>query len=132
MWQGGVLSAFLFCINVLEINNMNIQAYAEDILLLSPSSFGVRKLLCLAANLIEEADLILHVRKTVVMVFRSKLAVSDDNLNIVLNNELSNVVTTVKCLGCILSKNLNDFLDIERCSTAFNKSAGFLLRKFYY
>ena len=82
--QGGVLSAFLFCIYVddilkslaelgvgckLGINNMNIQAYADDMVLLSPSPCGLRKL-SLAVNLIE-ADLILNVRKTVVMVFRS-------------------------------------------------------------
>ena len=121
--QGGVLSAFLFCIHVddilkslaelcvgckLGINDMNIQAYADDMVLLSPSPCGLRKLLSLAANLIE-ADLILNVRKTVVMVFRSKLAVSDDNLRFYLNNELLNVVTTVNYLRCILSKNLNDF-----------------------
>ena len=44
---------------------MNIHARADDIVLLSPSPCGLRKLLCLAANLIEEADLILNVRKTV-------------------------------------------------------------------
>ena len=55
---------------------------------------------------------------------------SDDNLKFYLNNELLNVVTTVKYLGCILSKNLNDFLDIERCSTAFNKVQDFYLGNF--
>ena len=70
--------------------------------LLSPCSpCGLRKLLSSATNLIEEADLFLNVRKTVVMVFRSKLAVSDDNLKFYLNNELLNVVTTVKYLLCI-------------------------------
>ena len=59
---------------------MNIQAYADDMVLLSPSPCGWRKLLCLVANLIEEADLILNVGKTVVLVFRSKLLVSDDDL----------------------------------------------------
>ena len=76
--QGAVLSAFLFCIYVddilkslaelgvgckIGINNMNIQAYAYDMVLLSPIPCGLRKLLSLAANLIEEADLILNVRK---------------------------------------------------------------------
>ena len=78
--QGGILSAFLFCVymdDVLEtvakfgvggklgISTMNIQAYADDLVLLSPSSSGLQKLLERAGELLAEEGLVLNVRKTV-------------------------------------------------------------------
>ena len=40
------------------------------------------------------------------------------------------IVRNFKYLGCLLSSDLNYSNDIERCMTSFNKSVGFILRKF--
>ena len=65
--QGGVLSAFLFCVYIddiltsisqldvgckLGINVMNVQAYADDIVLMAPSASTLQKILIRAGNLI--------------------------------------------------------------------------------
>ena len=35
-------------------------------------------------------------------------------------------------MGCIFSDDFSHVLDIDRCFKSFNKSAGFLLRNFFY
>ena len=76
--QGGVLSAYLFCIyldDILEtignlgivcklgINYMNVQAYADDIVLLAPTASGLQSLLENASSLITDSDLIINQGK---------------------------------------------------------------------
>ena len=145
--QGGVLSAYLFCIyldDILEnignlgigcklgINYMNVQAYADDIVLLAPTASGLRTLLENASSLITDSDLVLNTRKTKTMVFRPKNLRTNDHPTFSVFNDPIEVVDSFKYLGCTLSSKFNDCLDIDRCCKAFNKSAGFLLRKFYY
>ena len=145
--QGGVLSAFLFCVYIddiltsisqlgvgckLGINVMNVQAYADDIVLMAPSASGLQKILNRAGNLIAECDLVVNIKKTEVMVFKRKAANLDTSLKFYLYDRPINFVESFKYLGCFLSTNLNDFNDIDRCSKSFNRSAGILLRKFCY
>ena len=145
--QGGVLSAYLFCIyldDILEtignldigcqlgINYMNVQAYADDIVLLSPTASGLRSLLENASSLITDSELVLNPRKIKTMVFRPKYLRINDHLTCSVFNDPIEVVDSFKYLGCTLSSKFNDCLDIDRWCKAFNKSAGFLLRKFYY
>ena len=66
------------------------------------------------------------------MVFKRKAANLDTGLKFYLYDRPINFVESFKYLGCILSTNLNDFTDIDRCSKSFNRSAGILLRKFCY
>ena len=145
--QGGVLSAFLFCVYIddiltsisqlgvgckLGINVMNVQAYADDIVLMAPSASGLQKILNRAGNLIADCDLVVNIKKTEVMVFKRKAANLDTGLKFYLYDRPINFVESFKYLGCILSTNLNDFNDIDRCSKSFNRSAGILLRKFCF
>ena len=145
--QGGVLSAFLFCVYIddiltsifqlgfgyqLGINVMNVQAYADDIVLMAPSASGLQKILNRAGNLIAECDLVVNIKKTEVVVFKRKAANLDTGLKLYLYDRPINFVESVKYLGCILSTNLNDFNDIDRCSKSFNRSAGILLKNFCF
>ena len=111
---------------------MNIQAYADDLVLLSPSSSGLQKLLGRAGELLAEEGLLLNVRKTVAMVFRPKPLSSDDHMKLTFYDKSIDFVDSFKYLGCILSKSFTDYCDIDRCYKSFNRSAGFLLRKFNF
>ena len=127
---GGVLSAYLFCIyfdDILEtignlgigcklgINYMNVQAYADDIVLLAPTASGLQPLLENASSLITDSDLVLKPRKTKTMVFRPKYLRINDHLTFSFFNDPIEVVDSFKYLGCTLSSKFNDFLDIDRC-----------------
>ena len=84
--QGGVLSIFLFspCLDDivteisampvgcrLGINKINVQTYADDIILFSPTAGGFQQLLDRIVILVEQNDLlIINADKTKIMVFR--------------------------------------------------------------
>ena len=145
--QGGILSAFLFCAYLddilgsmkkcihgckLGINLINCIAYADDVVLMAPTATGFQHLLNHVGNKLIEANLVINVRKTVCMVFRPNSRVVNSRLNFVVDNRNVDIVNQIKYLGCIFSDDFNDMLDINRCFKSFNKSAGFLLRKFFY
>ena len=127
--QGGVLCAYLFCIyldDILEtignlgigcklgINYMNVQVYADDIVLLSQTASGLQSLLESASSLITDSDLVLNPMKTKTMFFRPKYLCSNDHLTFSVFNDPIEVVDSFKYLGCTLSSKFNDCLDIDR------------------
>ena len=145
--QGGILSAFLFCVYLddilrsmkkyiygckLGINLINCIAYADDVVLMAPSATGLQHLLNHVGNKLIEANLVINVRKTVCMVFRPNSGVVNSHLKFVVDNRNVDIVNQIKYLGCIFSDDFSDMLDINRCFKSFNKSAWFLLRKFFY
>ena len=84
--QGGITSAFLFNIYIdemlrkishdkpgcfLGINKINVQAYADDIVLISSSVSSLQKLM---HSLMNEHELFINVNKTVVMIFNNKVS----------------------------------------------------------
>ena len=143
--QGGILSAFLFCVYLddilgsmkkciygckLGINLVNCIAYADDVVLMAPTATGLQHLLNHVGNKLIEANLVINVRKTVCMVFRPNSRVVNSRLKFVVDNRNVDIVNQNKYLGCIFSDDFSDMLDINRCFKSFNKSAGFLLRNF--
>ena len=56
----------------LGINKINVQAYADDIILFSPTAGGLQQLLDRIVILVEQNDLliIINADKTKIMVFR--------------------------------------------------------------
>ena len=99
---------------------------------MAPTATGLQHLLNHVGNKLIEANLVINVRKTVCMVFRPNSRVVNSRLNFVVDNRNVDIVNQIKYLGCIFSDDFNDMLDINRCFKSFNKSAGFLLRKFFY
>ena len=77
----------------------------------------------------DEESLVLNVQKTNIVVFNQKSR-QPANLRFYYDGHIMSIVDSFKYLSCILSGDLTDVLDIDRCNKAFNKSAGFLLRKF--
>ena len=65
------------------------------------------------------------------MVFRNKRTPVFNNLSFYLSGSKLENVNSFKYLGCILNFDLDDSLDIFQRLSSFNKSFGFLFRKFY-
>ena len=143
--QGGILSAYLFSIYIDEIltkvskikigctlglNRVNIQAYADDIVLLAPSASGLQRLLNTVGCLFNESCLNINMEKTVTMIFSKSSNVLLNNLVFNINNNVLTNVKEYKYLGTIISSDLSERLDMDRCNNVFNKSFGFLFRKF--
>ena len=123
--QGGIFSAFLFCVYIddilvsfennyngskLGINLINGIAYADDLVFLAPTAAGLQSIVNDVGNRIADLGLATNVRKTVCMVFRPKPFLSD-HLNFTLNDKRIAIVNSVKYLGCILTSDFNDMCD---------------------
>ena len=52
------------------VNKINVQAYADDIILFSPTAGGLQQLLDRIVILVEQNDLLINADKTKIMVFR--------------------------------------------------------------
>lgn len=146
--QGGVLSSLLFCFYIdgllSKINNMkigcryglakmNIQAYADDIVVLSPSFSGLQQILDVVAAQVTSLGLTLNETKSITMIFRPR----GDNILVrdavfTLNGKALSNVDEVKYLGMILKNNCSNASDIDRCRKKFLMDFGYLLRKFYF
>ena len=143
--QGGVLSALLFVLYfddiLTEISNMsygcrlglakmNVLAYADDVVLSAPSLAGLQQMLNKFMVLIKEHEFVVNVDKTCFMIFNNKLKVDCSPL-LNIDDKNLNRVFSFKYLGCILTENMCEASDMEKCMAAFNKSFGVLFRKFY-
>ena len=143
--QCGILSAYLFNINIdsilsrfsgfnngciLGINKVNIQAYADDIVLLSPTRQGLQFLIdqisidfnahCLEVNTKKLSLWYSAIRRKLMIRFYV----------FILTIFSWNVFLIVGILGIILNFTLCDSLDMVRATGSFNRSFGFLFRKF--
>lgn len=142
--QGGILSSYMFSFYIDEmlsdiaelphgcrigINKSNIQAYADDIVIYSPTASGLQVMLDKIGNLVGELKLELNVNKTKVVIFsrRSKIY---DGISFSVNNVNIEIVNNYKYLGSVLSHDFSEALDMERVLSSFNKSFGVLMRKF--
>jgi len=142
--QGGVTSAFLFSLYIddilleisrlpysclLGINKMNIQAYADDMVVYCPSASGLRLLLQKLEILLCEHNLLLNTSKTKIVVFGRKYCAAN-NIKFTLYGTCVEIVEDFSYLGCILNCNLLEKSDLERILKSFNKSVGSFIRKF--
>jgi len=150
--QGGVLSPFLFRVYMRELINsvvtfkigwyvagvcVNLLAYADDIVLLSPSWYGLQlqKLL----NVIEKAatavDMSFNTNKTVCMVanlyVKSKIVCTSFPQLSMANCKLS-FVSQFKYLGHIIENTFCEDNDISREIKSLFARANVLIRRFLY
>ena len=144
--QGRVISAFLFNIYInailecishidvgckLRIRMINVMAYADDMILLSPSVESLQLLIDRMHELLDGHHLKINVGKTAVIIYGKNRALASENVNLFFfNGTRLNVLNSVKYLGCVLTSDLNGSLDIDRCNVFFTRSFGFLFRKF--
>ena len=144
--QGGILSPYLFSVyiddltaglNLLRIGCVmgdmiiNNILYADDIVLICPSSRGLNELIRCCERFGFEHDIIFNVNKCAIMNFRSDTMPRFNIPDFMLNGEVINVVDEFKYLGHILLSNMKDDKDIERQRKSLYMQGNSLLRKFY-
>ena len=110
---------------------INQLLYADDIVLISPSSIGLNELLSVCAIFGESHDLIFNASKSAVMVFKAKCMCKFNNPSFKLNSNFIENVNDFKYLGHFITDNLSDKLDIERQRRKLYAQGNSLIRKFY-
>ena len=149
--QRGVTSAFLFNIYIYiddilsSISNFkvgcflgferdNIQAYADDIVLLSLTVSSLQFLINKMSEMSDKLELSINVRKTVARIFNRNLNRVNKDVQIFYKDDGLNVVSAFKYLRCFLKPDLCEDIYMDRLNLSFkrNLSFGFLLRIFYF
>ena len=82
------------------------------------------------SELLTIRGLILNSDKTVIMAFRKTKDILNENINFTYNENTLKIVVSFKYLGFVLTTDLSVELDMGKCNVSFNKSFGFLFRKF--
>ena len=144
--QGGILSPYLFNVYTDDLSKVlnachvgfslnglryNHLLYADDLVIFSPSSRGLRLLLSVCEQYGLEHDIKYNAKKSVIMICRSKLLRNVDIPPFVLNGVILKEVTQYKYLGYIISNDMTDDLDIERQRRQIFVQGNQMLRKFF-
>lgn len=109
-----------------SVNNLS---YADDMVLLSPSIAGLRKLLSICEHYVKCHGLKYNILKTEMMVFKTGKG-PDKVPEVWLDGSTVRVVTKFKYLGHILVEDLKDDQDIERERRALSVRCNMLARRF--
>ena len=142
--QGGILSPFLFNLYIdslsSELDNtgvgcrylgsMNHLAYADDVVLMSPSPFGLQTLLDTCERFSVESDVIFNTKKTVCMVLRPKCLKNMTLPKFTLCGSVLSYISQYKYLGYQMSDDSLDNLEIRQQYRLLCCRANSLLRKF--
>ena len=144
--QGGILSPYLFCIDVDDLSKMlnnvhvgcfvgtmlvNHLMYADDLVLLSPSAAGLSILLSICSTYGIEYDVMYNSTKSNVLVFRSKLLKNVQVPEFEINNTAIDRVSMYKYLGHCINDELSDDDDMTRQRNKIYAQGNALIRKFY-
>ena len=78
---------------------INHLLYADDIVLISPSSAGLKKLLAVCEQFGIENDLLFNASKSAIMFFKSNYMSNFNMQNFNLNGDIISVVEEFKYLG---------------------------------
>lgn len=144
--QGGILSPFLFNVYTDDLssslnkcnagcyimqNIINHLLYADDLVLFAPSVRGLNMLLRICETFGITHDVKFNSKKSVVMIVRSEYLMNSVLPNFKLNGEILKEVKYYKYLGCIISNDLKDDLDIDRQRRKLYVQGNIILRKFF-
>ncbi len=145
--QGGILSPLLFNLYMddlsVELNGCktgcvigdslnNHLMYADDLVILSPYSSGLQQLLRVCSNYGVQHDIVFNMKKSVVMILKTKEDRKQKFPSFYLGDQILNVVNKIKYLGHIIRDDLNDDDDdVQRQYYKLYGQANMLARKFY-
>ncbi|KAG7310128.1 hypothetical protein JYU34_004669 [Plutella xylostella] len=143
--QGGLSSPLLFNVYVdslidelsrthagcyVDGKSMNNISYADDMVLLSPSINGLSRLLNICERYALTHGLLYNVKKSELMVFKTRNKATAFNIPIKLYGQPLKRVSSFKYLGHIVNEDLHDDDDIERERRALAARANMLARRF--
>ena len=144
--QGGILSPFLFnvyiddlsialsaCHTGCYVSNtiMNHFMYADDLVIFSPSSVGLRALIAVCEQYGISHDIRFNHKKSAIMICRGHYMKNVYPPLYTLNGEVIKEVDSVRYLGHIISSNGKDDKDIMRQCQQLYARGNVLLRKFH-
>ena len=143
--QGGILSPYLYNVYVdelsEELNKCNVGCnlnghlinhimYADDLVLISPSSAGLSQLLHECEKFGTRHDLKYNAKKSAVMIYRSMTLKGCTIPNFKLNGIILHVVASYKYLGNYITYDLSDDDDINRQRRTLFVQGNIILRQF--
>ena len=150
MRQGGILSPFLFRVYIRDLidrvtklnigcnyfgTNINLLAYADDIVLLAPSWYGLQYLLKVIESAASDVSMSFNTKKTVCMVFdpcnRRKIVCKSFPAFSLAGCNLT-FVEHFKYLGHIIDNSTSDDSDINRELKCLFVRANLLCRRFHH
>ena len=145
--QGGITSPLLFSFYInnvlqelkklkvgcrLDIYNFNVLAYADDLVLLSPSAEGLQTLLNIICLLLSQICMKVNCKKTVCMIFAPYRKSQVSNFMFLFNDTVLPVVKQCKYLGVEITDTLCNESDILRSEKAFLTQFYCFIRKFNF
>ena len=144
--QGGILSPFLFNVFMdalsVELNQKSIGCivggkvvnhlmYADDLVLIAPSSGGLQRLLDICYEFGLSNDVMYNGQKSVTMCCKSKSMSDVKAPTFMLGSTPIDKVESVKYLGHILTSDMSDDFDISRQNKSLYARGNMLIRKFH-
>ena len=142
---GGILSSYFFNIYIDDLSNrlnklkigcvlgnliLNHLMYADDLVLISPSTYGLCKLIAECEKFGIEFDIMFNSKKSAIMFFQPKFM---NNMNLPvwkINDENIRVVSDYLYLGHIICDDLSDDLDILKQRRKLFVQGNTILRTF--
>ena len=112
------------------ISRVNVQAYADDLVVFCPTASGLQSLLDRVNIHVKKHKLKLNTDKTKIVVFRRHHYISE-NLSFSIDGSPINIIESFKYLGCVLNYRLSEYEELERIFRSFNQSVGTFYRQFY-
>ena len=146
--QGGCTSSLLFAFYINETlneirsldigcrmngENLNIVAYADDVILLSPSLKGLQDLINRISLLFTDLCLKINVDKSKYIMFKHRKTNSDAlSCTVLLNGSPLERIKELKYLGVILTENLDLSADTDRILKSFLAQFNGVYQKFHF
>ena len=144
--QGGILSPQLFNVYVDDLSNrlnvcrvgyfmndiyVNNIMYADDLVILAPSTAGLNKLLRICELFAKEHDMLFNAKKSAILKLLHKNLQNATLPSFKLNGDVISEVESTKYLGQFITNDLSDNLDIERQCKKLYIQGNIIMRKFY-
>ena len=144
--QGGILSPYFFNVYMddlsTRLNNLKIGCslgdflinhlmYADDLVLISPSTRGLSSLIKECQQYGLESDILFNSSKSAVMFFKPSFMLNINFPSFKINNESINTVDKYTYLGHIICNDSSDDMDILRQRRKIYAQGNSIMRKFY-
>ena len=144
--QGGILSPYLFNVYMDDLSTrlnslkigcslgdflINHLMYADDLVLISPSTRGLSRLIKECQDYGLEFDILFNSSKSAVMFFKPHFMLNINLPNFIINDENIEIVNKYTYLGHIICDDSSDDLDILRQRRKIFAQGNSIMRKFY-